>query len=179
MSQSQFNYLLNIGKMKLFAYPISLFMMSIIFYGCPYESDVPIDEPSQKINPELLGTWEERMKSDEIYNVNKHDEFTYGIEKRSLNNNKVKYYFAYTSIVNGTTFLNLWEDAPGDASRRFCLYKMDVDGDKLVTLTEVTENIREVFSSSDELKMFIANNMNHSYFYDKDKAIFIQTGKHQ
>src|SRR5437762_2661764 len=127
-----------------------IFLLSsfIIFSGCPYESEVPIDAPSLYINTGLIGTWEARNNPDESFKVTKHDEFSYNIEKinKKSTEDNVQKYIGHLSSVGNVTFLNVCEDKPGD--RKYSLYKIAIPNDGFVNLTEVTENIKEHFKKS-------------------------------
>lgn len=155
--------------MKTLIYSLSLFSLCILFIGCPYESTVPIDKPSVKINPKLLGSWKGIENKGEEYKVTKKDEFTYQIEYSKTKENTVQIFLAYTSIINGVPFLNLWENKENEIHHGYSLYKLEIKSDDRVTLFEVTENVDERFSSSTDLKKFIAANMRNSYFFGKDK----------
>ncbi len=157
---------------------ISLLALFFVFSGCPYESEVPIDNPSVKINPKLLGTWEARSNQDESFKITKKDEFSYSIEKsnKKSKDKETQKYLAFASIVGGATFLNLWENNPEASAKQYYLYKMDIATEGMLTLAEITENIDEHFATSDELKKFILSNMKNSYFYGKDETTYIRTG---
>jgi len=135
--------------------------------GCPYESDVPVDHPSIPISKKLLGSFEER-KSHDVYVVTMKDQMTYRIvkDKDTLS--------AFVSLVDGITFLNLWDESV--TARKYSLYKLDMDFNLNLELSEVTENITEKFSTTNELKKFISANMNNSYFFGKEKISLTRLG---
>lgn len=57
----------------------------------------------------------------------------------------------------------------------YYLYKMDVSpSGSRITLSAVTENIDEVFTSSAELKAFIQKNMKHSFFFEKEEEVYLR-----
>lgn len=155
-----------------------LLTSAILFLGCPYDSEVPIDKPSVKINPKLIGAWEPRNNQDESYVISKKDAFTYSIEKTNKKSKEKdnQVYLAYTSMVNGTAFLNLWENTIDTSSIKYYLYKLEMTGDAIITLAEVTENIDERFTVSVDLKNFISANMKNSYFFSKEETSYIRTG---
>ncbi len=157
---------------------LCLLACSILFVGCPYDSEVPIDKPSVKINAKLLGTWEARSNQDESYKITKKDDFTYSIEKSNKKSKEkdTQKYLAYTSMVSGGTFLNLWENSSDVSSIKYYLYKMEMTGDAMITLAEITENVDEHFTTSEELKKFIGDNMKNSYFFSKEETAYIRTG---
>ena len=149
--------------------------LCILLSGCPYETKVPIDNPTVKINPKLIGTWEEQ-KDHDVYKVTRQDEFTYAIEEIEKEKNKVDHNIAYLSEVNGVTFLNLSENKPSGSEKKYQLYKIEMRGDDLIRVFPVTENIREQFTSSGELKKFIGGNKKNSYFFEQAVSL-IRTKK--
>ena len=157
---------------------VCLLACSILFIGCPYDSEVPIDKPAVKINQKLVGTWEARSNKDESYKITKKDDFTYSIEKtnKKSKDKDTQKYLAYTSLVNGTSYLNLWENNGDASSIKYYLYKIEMTGDAVITLAEVTENVDERFTTSEELKIFIGDNMKNSYFFGKEETSYIRTG---
>jgi hypothetical protein len=158
--------------MKKIVTIISMLSLSFTFCGCPYESAVPINTPSIKVNPKLPGTWEMQNDKHDTYKVTKMDEFSYAITQTNKKENNDK-LFAYESVVNGTSFLNIWE---AGKSKQYSLYKIEMKPDGTVMLAEVTDNITEHFTSSGQLKKFIASNMKNSYFFGKDEVKLIRKG---
>src|ERR1041385_2083261 len=146
-------------------------MVAVMFFltGCPYESSVTIDNPSVKINTKLLGVWKDKKNSD-IYTVEKHDEFTYSITQ-SKDNDKL---LAFVSIVNGVNFLNFWTPGSDEPSKKYSFYKMEMQTDGSILLSEITDNIKESFTSSDEWKKFISANMKNSYFFGKETITLVR-----
>ena len=148
-----------------------LLLACTAFSGCPYESEVPIDNPSIKVNPKLLATWED-TKNHDVYKVTKHDDFTYSIEQ--VNTKENSGLLAFESLVEGVTFLNIWDAST--VTKKYSLYKIDSQPDGSILLSEVTENIAETFSSGAELKKFISANMKNSYFFGKEKITLTRKG---
>jgi hypothetical protein len=155
---------------------IACIITSMFFLtGCPYESSVSIDKPSVKINPALFGKWKDE-KSTDIYEVSKHDEFTYSIAELNKSGDK-DLLLGFISMVDGVSFLNLTEAKPDDSSKqKYSFYKMEMQPDGSVLLSEVTENIRESFTASAELKKFISANMKNSYLFGKDTLTLVRNG---
>ena len=164
-------------KMKKLLQFILLVGSCFLIVGCPYETDVPIDTPSVKIDPNLLGNWVDRDNVNETYTVSRQDDFIYHIVVTQKEENESENYLAYTSVVNKTMFLNISKTEPSDNSPAFILYKIELKNDQWITLTEVTDNIDETFTSSQELKKFISKNMSNSYFYGKDETNLVRPGK--
>ena len=144
--------------------------------ACPYETSVPISKPEVNTNHTLSGTWQDPIDTTTIYKVTEKDKFYYKIVETHHDGSEPKHYQAYASTVNGSTFLNLWEDRPGE-NPSYLLYKLEIRNANSVLLIEVTENIDEQFSSSDQLKKFIESNMNNSYFFSKSETEMVRIGK--
>jgi len=147
--------------------------LSVIFSGCPYESNVPIDAPSVEVNRALLGAWKSLGNSDLVYYVSSQDSFIYDIAITDNTSDKVEYYSAYSTLVNGVAFLNIWKKEPGDSATSYYICKVEMKSEGIVTLSEVSDNITERFTSGSELKNFISSNMEYSYFFNKDELSFI------
>ena len=161
------------GMKKLISIPLIL-ILGILLSGCPYESPFPIDTPGIKIDPKILGTWEE-LKDHAIYKIAKKDNFTYSIEITEQKDCKVDRNIGYLSAVNGVMFLNLLEDKPSVTEKKYSFYKLKITSTDKLSVSPVTSNIREQFNSSSSLKKFIAANMKNSYFFEPE-ASFIRRG---
>jgi uncharacterized protein with beta-barrel porin domain len=138
--------------MKKF-FPYLMFVFSLLFMGCPYGSEVAIDDGKTKIDEKLLGKWESKSSSDYDYIVSKIDDTTYKIEKKPRGEGEVTVYIGFLSAIGTTKFLNVWEEQ--NTTRTYYFYKMDISGSGAkLTLSPVTDNIKEKFESSSELKSF-------------------------
>ncbi len=150
----------------------------LLLTGCPYSSDVAIDKtPDVKIDQNLLGAWQPSgFDSSSVYTVTKADDYHYLIKKESTTGNEttITKYNAFLSDINGNTFINLWADDDSQAPKYY-FYKLGWSSDKKqLILYEVTDNIRETFTSSDDLKKFIKDNSKYSFFFNKDSAVYMR-----
>ncbi len=153
---------------------LPLFVLTIMLSGCPYGCELPIDKPSVKINPALLGKWEPKSSSDEAYTVTQMDEFNYQIVKTGKDVKDKTVYNAYLSEIEGTVFLNL-RDAGDNSDKKYYFYKVELNGSgSKVVLSPVTENITETFTSSEELKAFFKKYKSLSFFFSKDHDTYIK-----
>jgi len=153
----------------ILALPVCLFLAA-----CPYESKVPVSNPGILINSALLGSWQEKADSNTVYEVSDLNKYTYKILEKHKDNSEPKHYLAFPSTVNGTTFINIWEDKAGESNHTYLLYKLDVLNANSIMLIEVTENIDEQFSSSEQLKKYISTNMDNSYFFSKEETELVR-----
>ena len=144
--------------------------------GCPYETEVPISDPSVKFPADLLGKWEPQSSSDEIITIKKKTDYIVSIsktKKEPKEDDKPEEYEAYISEVDAVKFLNISEVDEQGSDAKYYLYKIEVSANNsLITLNAVTENIDEQFNSSAELKAFIQKNMRLSFFYEKEDEIY-------
>lgn len=184
--------------MKTLIYTISLLSLCFLFTGCPYESNIPIDKPSVRINPKLLGTWKSLEKPEAVCVVSKHDEFTYKLEINKVSQyfpyeslinriltpegvraqyNKSKIYLAHISLINGASFLNIRKIQSGSDSLKYYFCKIEIKSDGIVLISEVSSDITDQFTDEKSLKKFIAANMNHSYFYNREDLTLINAGQ--
>jgi len=147
--------------------------LMLVLQGCPYGTEVAIDDPSVKIDEKLLGKWEAKNSGDYMYTVTKKDDFNYKFEKTGKTSPEATLYTAFISIVDGVKFLNISEDA--SSTKTYYLYKLEMStsGAK-ATLLPVTENITEKFATPAELKAFIKKHMGLSFFYSKDKEEYFR-----
>jgi hypothetical protein len=144
--------------------------LSLMFMGCPYESKVPIDDPSNaKADKELVGKWEEKGSDDYSWK-SELDGNMYRIEKVNIKEGgDPTIYKGFLSDVGGTPFLNVYEvDEYSSTDKKYYLYLVEKKGEERVKLKAVTDNITEEFTSSTELKAFIKKNMGISFFFNKD-----------
>jgi hypothetical protein len=157
-----------------------LICIGFMFAGCPYYATVSIDTPNAvKIDTKLLGKWQARTSDDDTYIITKKDDYTYDIldkEKTPTEGSEPKKYCVFLSTVNGSTFLNLYENKDG-SDKTYYFYKLEVSTEtEGFTLFPLTEYITETFSSNAELKKFIQTNMGLSFFYG-NKQEYIKVGK--
>ncbi len=153
--------------------PLLFVFVGFVFAGCPYGAEVAIDDGKTKLEEKLIGKWESKSSSDNDYIVTAFDASTYKIEKKPKGEGESTIYYGFVSMLGTTRFLNIWED--NNNTRTYYFYKMDLSGSGAkLTLSPVTDNIKEKFESSKDLKMFFEKNMNLSFFYSKDDEVYIR-----
>jgi hypothetical protein len=142
--------------------------VAMLLTACPYGSDVPIDQPTVKIDDKLLGKWEAKSSNDYFYNVTKKDDFNYKFEKKGKTSTDVTSYTGFLTIIDGVKFMNVSDDA--SSTKLYYLYKIEMSGSGAkATMIPVTENIDEKFTASADLKAYIKKYMALSFFYSKDQ----------
>jgi hypothetical protein len=147
---------------------------SIILCGCPYDSKVPLEQPSVKVDRQLAGQWRDISDTTEIYEIEIRDSVSYNVEVRKTNKLERDHYIVYMSRFANATFFNVREDKGDGSASKFLFFKMTWSGKNKIVLSTVTENIREQFTSSAELKKFFTNNMHNSYFFEKGETTLVR-----
>ncbi|NVO19243.1 MAG: hypothetical protein HXX13_06050 [Bacteroidetes bacterium] len=151
---------------------VALLGLVILLAGCPYSSSVPIDQGSIKIPKSLVGKWvkssDDQTENPTYFeisidesNASKATALKYEYSSSDSTYQSTRYQLTF-SDVNGDMFMNAMEDG----GSTYSLFKFNFDessGD--VTTYEVSDYIKETFSSSTELKGFIAKNKENSYFF--------------
>ncbi|GAB4137578.1 MAG: hypothetical protein Fur0041_12320 [Bacteroidia bacterium] len=145
-------------------------VLSFLLMGCPYESTVPVDDPSNcKPNKGLVGRWEQKGKDDFEWDVTLEGNI-YKFEQKYLDGSdpyEKEVYFGTISDVAGTSFLSLWSSKQEEGQpRKYMIFKIENKGDERVVLYEMTDNIKQKFESSAELKAFIKKNKDVEWFYN-------------
>src|ERR1700739_1080050 len=160
---------------------ILLCCCSILFTGCPYNSEVTIDTPTAvKIDTKLIGKFQQRSSDDVTYVVKQKDDNTYSIVEKHKKTEgpppqENKTYNAFLSDVDGIKFLNLFE--PDQDTKSYYFYKIEFDAETDgFTLFPMTDYITEKFTTSADLKKFVQQYKSLSFFYGS-KEEYIKVGK--
>ncbi len=157
--------------------------------GCYYNSTYPIDNPSMKRDPKLLGQWKPGKYSKEYYDIKAgKGPFLYNIDHYKYDSKlkkvvlKIK-YTGYLSRVKSYNFMNvkkIWElDYKGRGKsipagrQKYMFYKLNRQGANF-SADIVTSNIREKFSSSNDLKSFFEKYADLSFFYHSQTVKFLK-----
>jgi hypothetical protein len=154
---------------------IVLAATAILFAGCPYTSEVPITTTGMKLPLGLTGVWEDPDNPSEKIEIKATSDSNIEIIKTTSSEGSdpvIEDYLGFFSDVNGSIFLNLKEN--DEYSTSYYLYKIERQGDNKIKLLSVTPNIREKFSTSEELKKFFAANMQNSYFYESTETTYFK-----
>lgn len=154
---------------KFFA-SLGLLGIILLLAGCPYSSSVPIDGGTIPVPKKLEGKWVKVSDKDSenptYFEITKEENskaiaLKYEFSSSDSIYESTKYHLTF-SDVSGEIFMNVMED--GGSS--YYLYKFSLDeATTELTTYEVTDYIKETFSSSEELKSFISKNKGVSYFF--------------
>jgi hypothetical protein len=157
---------------------IGLLAIVTLLAGCPYSSSVPVDEGTVPVNDKLAGNWisatDKETANATYFVITKDDKFHATAKKMEFSSTDSTYsetiYQLTFSDVKGETFMNAMEEE----GKTFAIYKFKFDekaGE--VYTSEVTDYIKETFSTSAELKDFIAKNKSNSYFFTNTSDTYI------
>lgn len=164
-------------KMKKLMWFACLFGAIILFWGCPYSSDVPLGPAIEKLRPELIGSWvlegESASAHPSYYTISKYDSVRYEVSHFQFQDESQDYstknYVGHTSYIEGFLFMNLVESG----TKQYLIHRIDLTPTGFV-LYEVTDNIDERFDSSADMQTFFKKNMRASFFYNKDEVSLIR-----
>jgi len=164
-------------RTKLFLFS---FFAAVIFVltACPYQSQVPIDKPNKKVDKTVLGKWIKNSDTDnenpEYFEISAIDEFKYNIVKFEYQSSDSTYketkYLTHFTYIEDFVFMNMQKDGEGD----YYMHRIDKTGDEFM-LYEITDNIDEKFTSSEEFESFVAKYMKLSFFYNKDEVKYVRS----
>lgn len=169
-------------KLSLFQKVLStlgLIVIVVLISGCPYSSSVPIDEGTVKVSSDLVGEWvspgDKESENPTYFVVTKDDKFRATAKKMEFSSSDSSYsetiYHLTFSDVNGETFMNAMEEE----GTTYSLYKFSFNektGE--IQTSEVTDYIKETFTTSKELKDFIAKNKSNSYFFTNTSDTYVR-----
>lgn len=159
-------------------YSIILFM-AVLLWGCPYSSQVPLNDAVEKLDTNLLGKWvvEAMMTNEhpEYYIISKRDSSHYDVYHHQYSDEQKEYstknYVGHTTRIDAILFMNLQEtNGTGD----YLMHRLDVVPGRSMTMYEVTDNIDEKFDDPKEMREFFRKYMKLSFFYNKDEKVLIR-----
>lgn len=150
----------------------------LLLSGCPYSGSVPIDNGTVMIPDNLSGLWIKPSDRNEdkptTYLIKKTDKFHATASKIEYLDDEAEYdttmYNLTLSDVSGDIFLNLREF--GTTTYYYYKFLYD-DKSKEVSLSGVSDYIKETFDSSSALKDFIARNKSLSFFYTNSTEKYV------
>ncbi len=159
--------------MKKFYIWLPVALLLSLLDGCVYESSVPIDTPSIKLNQLLLGSWKAQgestlgSKTMSGITLTRSSDLIYNIEHQESGKSEISKMKGYLSVINNVTFLNVWDTIPAQAPIGYNIFKIEIEDKDHINIFPLTENIKEKFGSSTDFRKFIAANMMNSYFFEK------------
>lgn len=155
---------------------LSLFGLMLLLTACPYSSTVPIDE-GKKVPSFVLGDWissaDVEAENPTFYSISVLGENVAQLKKMEFSSTDSVYqptrYMLTFSDVGGETFINVREEGQDNYS----LLKLTMDeAQGTMTTLEVSDYVRETFDNSQDLKKFIAQNKNLSFFFTTSETVY-------
>lgn len=148
----------------------------LLLFGCPYQSQVPVTKADLELDNSLFGKWQktETVSSENpnYLEISQADEKHYKILDFQYNQTdsvyKSKEYIAHLSKVGDRIFVNLLENQKPP----FMIHELERTAHSTFILREVTDNIDEKFSDSDELEKFVSKHAGLSFFYTKEESAY-------
>lgn len=167
--------------MKNVIAPILVAALSVVLWGCPYKSSVPLSEPVEYVNKQVIGKWipkpEIEKENPEYYVITKKDTVRYAVDHFIYNENdstyKVTSYTSWSTRIDNINFMNVQQDGQKEVT----LHRLDVMGDDRMLLFEVTNNIDERFDNSEEMHAFFKKHLKLSFFYNGDEQELLRSRK--
>lgn len=167
-----------ISIMKNLSLVLMLAAISVLLWGCPYKSFVPLSTPTEYVNKQVIGKWipksEESKENPEYYVIAKNDTVSYNVDHFQYNQEDSSYsaksYVCWSTRIESIMFMNVQKHG----EKEVMLYRLDVKGDELMTLYEVTSNIDERFDDSEKMLAFFKTHKNTSFFYNSDEVDLIK-----
>jgi hypothetical protein len=151
-------------------------VVSMLLFGCPYQSKIPLSAPGEKIDRSLLGRWE---SEDEVYNsytISPINQYEYRIVQRTTDGN-IRNYTGFISSIRGATFLNAYSDS----TKTYYLYRLKIDtAANQVKLMPFAKDLPDRFkdfpakaTDTQALNNFVWRSMNLRDFYDgEEQALY-------
>jgi hypothetical protein len=158
--------------------PVAIVLMftALFLWGCPYESVVPIDDPSIPIDRGLFGKWQrtgEEKSYASLSKLSRTDSASYQLvynswttEHRSYD---VKIFKAWLSRVNETWFINIQPQMKSVGNFYLCAFQCNNTQDT-IRLRPILEEGSPKFSKSEDLKKWILQKMGNRDFFDSEES---------
>jgi len=147
----------------------------VTFYGCPYESKVPITDPVVKISNDFLGEWNYKDTKTK-YIITKEDDYHMRIKSVPVDtiSKDSSEYIAHISKIKDYSFLNITKVEKENSFfssgiGTYYLYRIIKSESDELTLKEITNNVKEKFTSSKDLYGFVEKYMDLSFFYGTEE----------
>lgn len=161
-------------KIKSLFILIAISVASLFFVACPYSANFPLTNPSITIDQSFLGKWvvaNEYSDNPNYFIFSKIDDKKFKAEKYEYDSSDEIYsvsgtYICHFTDIDKTRFVNMKDNDT------YYFYKIEMQNDKQFKLFEVTDNIDEKFTSSQDLLAFFTKHKNLSFFYNKDEETY-------
>ena len=156
-------------------------LLTLMFTGCPYDSDYSITDASAAIKePTLQGYWvgESKGDSDEFgfLNIMSFNSNEFLAELTSINGAQIQIekFRTFPCTIGKNKFLNV---QALDGKKKFGFYRYSLSGDTLIA-EPVSDKFpgNKAMKSQVELRVYIEKNMSDPKFYE-DRMVFVRKKK--
>lgn len=154
-------------------YFLNLLIISLLFLcmACPYQSNVPLSEKGMVIDDYFLGKWTNKNQiNKDFFAILQHNDHQYKIEENVYSEAdksfSQKTYLASISDIDGQLYFNV---KPSETEELYLIYRLKKGTDQ-ITLSPLTENIKESFKSVADFQNFVRKHKDLSFFYGKDQV---------
>ncbi|GAA4460937.1 hypothetical protein GCM10023093_04650 [Nemorincola caseinilytica] len=116
--------------------------------------------PTSAPDPKFHGIW---IADDGVRYVVKTKDKMYDIMAYDRENTSSEHLKGYFSVIKGATFMNLTNaDKPNSS---YLIFRVEFKDEDNIKLTEMSEDIKDKFTSPDALRDYIEKNMNNPTFH--------------
>lgn len=155
---------------------------AFLLWGCPYDSEVPISEPSMTVYKEWYGLWKipgEEKSYASMTRYSKVDSLHYRVVYNTWTSEQgsymTKHFKAHLSRVNGSLFINIQPEMKLGGNYYLFGIRGNAAADT-IRLRPLNEEIKEKFSNSDSLRSWLGANMDRKDFFE-DEEVFVRVPK--
>lgn len=152
-----------------------LLLFAFALWGCPYESEVPVDEPGIRINEEWFGLWKRPGEEKSYASLSKYkptDTLSYRLVYNSWTSEhrsyEVKMFKAFLSKVDETYFMNIQPEMKMGGN--FFLFGISCNATiDTLRLRPVNEENAPRFTDSPSLREWIKKQLVQKNFFDAEE----------
>ena len=145
-----------------------LFLLCILLYGCPLNTDYPLDDKQHPIDSSICGKWRSEKQEDYMECViAKKNKTTYKITTKQISKAgyQVTFYNAYYTQLNHKPWLVLFSVDTND--HKFMPVKLDFSNSKNTMLVSwINEKLSPEGTNPKELREWIEKHYNDDGFFD-------------
>ena len=147
-----------------------LFLLCILLYACPMNSDYQLYDKQGAIDTTLCGKWRSE-KEDNNYmdcNIMKKNKFTYAINWKNSTKGgfEMQYYYAYYSKFNNKPWLVMF--SKDTSMHKYILIQLDQSTKKnTMVVNWISDKYSPMAINATELREWILKNWNEPGFFDE------------
>jgi hypothetical protein len=155
---------------------ILLLLSAFAMWGCPYESVVPIDEPSIPIDKGLFGKWMQQGEEKSyaaLSKLSKSDSTSYRLVYNSWTSEhrsyEVKLFKAWFSRIKEHWFINIQPEMKSGGTFFICAIDCNNTQDT-IRLRPISNDNAPKYTKSKDLRKWISKKMDQKDFFDQEEV---------